>query len=127
MDKLKQSLPAHYAPSTVNHHLALVRAVLRYALKRNLLQSIPYVPTEKVIRKQPLWYREAERDRLLEGMFEMQPRWYAFFYLTTRLGLRTGEVYAISKGSCSGRTPHVDRRSCRSAWIQGPPGHAGQP
>jgi integrase len=97
MDRLKQSLPAHYAPSTVNHHLALVRAVLRYALKRNLLQSIPYVPTEKVIRKQPQWYSEAERDRLLEGMFEMQPRWYAFFYLTTRLGLRTGEVYAISR------------------------------
>jgi integrase len=97
MDKLKQSLPAHYAPSTVNHHLALVRAVLRYALKRNLLQSIPYVPTEKVIRKQPRWYNEAERDRLLTGMFEMQPRWYAFFYLTTRLGLRTGEVYAISR------------------------------
>jgi hypothetical protein len=97
MDKLKQSLPAHYAPSTVNHHLALVRAVLRYALKRNLLQSIPYVPTEKVIRKQPRWYNEAERDRLLRGMFETQPRWYAFFYLTTRLGLRTGEVYAISR------------------------------
>ncbi|MGB5192683.1 MAG: hypothetical protein WBN70_06860 [Polyangiales bacterium] len=49
MDKLKQSLPTHYAPSTVNHHFALVLAVLRYALKRNLLQSIPYIPTEKVI------------------------------------------------------------------------------
>ena len=27
----------------------------------------------------------------------MYPQWYAFFYLTTRLGLRTGEVYAISR------------------------------
>ena len=27
----------------------------------------------------------------------MYPRWYAFFYLTTRLGLRRGEVYAISR------------------------------
>ncbi|MGB9338424.1 MAG: hypothetical protein WCB63_04275, partial [Polyangiales bacterium] len=57
----------------------------------------PYVPTEKVIRNQPLWYTENERDRFLEGMFRMQPRWYVFFYLTTRLGLRTGEVYAISR------------------------------
>ena len=73
MDRPKQSLPAHYAPSTVNHHLALVRAVLRYALKRNLLQSVPYVPTEKVIRKQPRWYSEVDRDRLLAGLFETQP------------------------------------------------------
>ena len=43
------------------------------------------------------WYTEEERDRLLAGMFEMFPRWYAFFYLTTRLGLRTGEVYAIAR------------------------------
>jgi hypothetical protein len=83
--------------TSLNHHLALVRAVLRYALKCNLLQSTPYVPTEKVIRKQPPWYTENERDRFLEGMFRMQPRWYVFFYLTTRLGLRTGEVYAISR------------------------------
>ena len=34
----------------------------------------------------------AGRDWILEGMFEMQRRWYAFFYLTTRLGLRIGEV-----------------------------------
>ena len=46
---------------------------------------------------QPRWHNEAERDRLLRGMFETQPRRYAFFYLTTRLGLRTGEVYAISR------------------------------
>jgi len=65
--------------------------------QRNARRSIPYVPTEKVIRKQPRWYTELDRDRLLAGMFEMQPRWYAFFYLTTRLGLRTGEVYAISR------------------------------
>ena len=104
MDKLKQSLPARYAPSTVIHHLALVRAVLRYTVKRNLPQSIPYVPTEKVIRK--------------------QPRWYGFFSLTTCLGLRTGEVYAISRDRIRDASPC---RSRRSAWIQGPPSHAGQP
>jgi integrase len=27
----------------------------------------------------------------------MYPQWYAFFYVTTRLGLRRGEVYAISR------------------------------
>jgi len=38
-----------------------------------------------------------ERGRLLDGIFEMYPEWYLFFYLTTRLGLRRGEVHAISK------------------------------
>jgi hypothetical protein len=42
------------------------------------------------------WYTKEERDRLLEGMFRLEPQWYLFYYLTTRLGLRTGEVYAIA-------------------------------
>jgi hypothetical protein len=76
-----------------------------------------------VIRKQPRWCTEAERHRLLEGMFEMQPRWYAFFYLTTRLGLRTGEVYAISRDRVRNVPPNVDRRSRRSAHVD--QGYAG--
>jgi hypothetical protein len=55
------------------------------------------VPAESVPDVAPDWYAEPERDRLLDGILEMHPRWYAFFYLTTRLGLRRGEVYAISR------------------------------
>jgi integrase len=57
------------------------------------------------------WYAEEERDWLLQGMFEMFPQWYAFFYLTTRLGLRTGEVYAIAKDRTRALPPQliVDR------------------
>ena len=95
--RLKQSLPRRLAPSSRNHRLSLVRAILRFVWKRGLLASVPYVPMESVPEARAEWYTEEERDRLLDGMFRMQPRWYAFFYLTTRLGLRTGEVYAISK------------------------------
>lgn len=65
--------------------------------KRGHLTSVPYVPMESAPERATEWYTEEERDRLLQGMFEMFPQWYAFFYLTTRLGLRTGEVYAIAR------------------------------
>ena len=52
---------------------------------------------ESTTRKPPQWYTEEERDRFLRGMFELQPRWYTFFYLSARLGLRVSEVYAIAR------------------------------
>ena len=97
MDRLRNSLPKEQAPSSRNHRLSLVRTILRFMWKRGLLATVPYVPMESVPEAGAEWYTEDERDRFLEGMFRMQPRWYAFFYVTTRLGLRTGEVYAISK------------------------------
>ncbi len=124
MDKLKQSLPAHYAPSTVNHHLALVRAVLRYALKRNLLQSIPYVPTEKVIRKQPRWYTEAERDRLLRaclrcnraGMPSSTSR-HALDCAPERSTRSHGIVFGTYPPRWSSIVPSsVDTRTARPCW-----------
>jgi site-specific recombinase XerD len=48
---------------------------------------------ESVPRTYSDWYTEEERDRLLAGMFRLQPQWYLFYYLTVRLGLRVGEVY----------------------------------
>ncbi|MEO8183648.1 MAG: hypothetical protein ABI895_33325 [Deltaproteobacteria bacterium] len=57
---------------------------------------MPYVPMEAVIKPHVDWYTSKERDQLLEGMFRLEPQWYLFYYLTTRLGLRTGEVYAIA-------------------------------
>ncbi len=97
MDALKQQLPSHLAPKSVNNYLGLVRAVLNFMRKRGRLQFIPYVPTLSVPRKHQEWYTEDERDRLLCGFFEHRPQWYLFFYLTARLGLRRGEVYAISR------------------------------
>ncbi|MGB5545117.1 MAG: tyrosine-type recombinase/integrase [Polyangiales bacterium] len=97
IDVLKASLPTHLGPKSINHRLSLVRTVLRFMWKRGRLASVPYVPTQSVPEHSPDWYTEAERDRLLDGIFEMYPEWYLFFYLTTRLGLRRGEVYAISR------------------------------
>ena len=48
---------------------------------------------------------------MLVGIFEMFPQWYAFFYLTTRLGLRAGEVYAVARSRIRDVPPQliVDR------------------
>ncbi len=97
LDTLKQNLPKHFAPATVNRHLALVSAVLRFMWKREKLSKLPYIPKLSVPIKDKPWYSTAERDQLLDGMFRLQPQWYLFFYLTTRLGLRRSEVYAISR------------------------------
>ena len=51
---------------------------------------------EAVSKKLVEWYTKEERDRLLDGIYRLEPQWYCFFYLTARLGLRTGEVYAIA-------------------------------
>jgi hypothetical protein len=75
MDTLKRTLPDRYAPATVNHRLSLVRTVLRFMWKRGHLRAVPYVPMERVPRPQPKWYTEKERDRLLDGIFELRPRW----------------------------------------------------
>ncbi|MEM9195299.1 MAG: tyrosine-type recombinase/integrase [Myxococcota bacterium] len=97
MDRLKQRLPKSLGPSSRNHRLSLVRAVLRFVWKRGLLAAVPYIPMDPVPEPEVQWYTETERDQLLGGMYRLQPRWYAFFYITMRLGLRAGEVYAISR------------------------------
>ena len=111
MDAFKRALPARLGPKSVNNHLGLVRAVLRFCWKRGLLPAIPYVPTERAPKKAPKWYTEEERDRFLDGMFRLQPQWYAFFYLSARLGLRVSEVYAISRSRLRDIPPQlvVDR------------------
>ncbi len=96
LDGFKRSLPTHLGPKSINQHLILVRAVLRFLWKRSHLKGVPYVPMESVPRNHVDWYTRQERDQLLEGIFRLEPQWYLFYYLTTRLGLRTGEVYAIA-------------------------------
>ena len=98
MDGFKQKLPRELelGPKTINRHLGLIGTVLRFMWKRGKLNFVPYVPKEPEPKKLVGWYTEAERDQLLDGLFADFPHWYLFFYLTCRLGLRRGEVYAIS-------------------------------
>ncbi len=96
LDAFKQTLPEHLGPKSINQHLILIRATLRFLWKRGKLKAVPFVPMEAVSKKHVDWYTKEERDRLLEGMFRLEPQWYLFFYLTARLGLRTGEVYAVA-------------------------------
>ena len=112
LDQFKQTLPIRYSPQTINHHLAVIRAVLRFMWKRGRLASLPYIPTESIPIRHQDWYTQEERDRLLDGMFRWYPQWYLFFYLTCRLGLRRGEVYAISHRQIRQIPPrlHVDQQ-----------------
>ena len=107
MDALKRALPSRLGPKSVNNRLALVRAVLRFCWKRGLLAAVPYVPTERTAKKQPKWYSEAERDRFLAGMFELQPQWYLFFYLSARLGLRVSEVHTMARSPLQDSPPQL--------------------
>ena len=96
LDGLKLQLPKHLGPASINHHLRLVGTILRFKWKRGKLSHLPYIPTVKVPKKHAERYTTEERDQLLDGMFRLQPRWYLFFYLSCRLGLRASEVYALS-------------------------------
>lgn len=97
LDTFKAGLPGHLSPKSRNNYMALIKAVLRFAWKRGALDHVPHVPMDKTAKKQPEWYSEAERDALLDGIFRLRPHWYLFFYLTARLGLRVGEIYALSR------------------------------
>jgi len=107
LDDFKLSLPRRLGPKTVNQHLILIRAVLRFAWKRGKLPTVPYVPMASVPTQHRDWYTEEERDRLLDGIFRLQPQWYLFYYLTVRLGLRVSEVYAVSHRQVRERPPQL--------------------
>ena len=120
MDELKRRVRSQFekrhgrppASKTLNLRLAQVKAILRFSWKRGFLAAVPYVPMDSESRKHKDWYTAQERDRLLAGMIDLQPRWYLFFYLTVRLGLRLSEVYAISRDRVRDIPPRlvVDRQ-----------------
>jgi hypothetical protein len=71
LDAFKQKLPDHLGPKSINQHLILIRATLRFLWKRGKLRSVPYVPMEAVTKPHVDWYTKQERDQLLEGMFRL--------------------------------------------------------
>lgn len=99
LHKVKAGLPEHLGPKSVNQRLILIRSVLRFSWKSEWLAAPPHVPFEKEQRRHIETYDEWEHTQLLTGFYEHAPQWYLFFYLTCRLGLRVGEVYALTHDS----------------------------
>lgn len=97
LERFVEQLTGPIENATKNKHLVLIRTLLRFAWKRGKLDRLPYVPMLKTAKTSKEWYSKAERDRLLDEIYDRAPHWYLFFYLTCRLGLRVGEVYAISR------------------------------
>lgn len=95
IDKIKAALAPTLGPKSINQRLIVVSAVLRFEWKRQKLAHVPWIPMETVPKKHVEWYSVDERDRFLKGVYDLQPQWYLFFYLTMRLGLRCGEIYPI--------------------------------
>ncbi len=112
MDALKRALPSRLGPEISQQPTRLGASHTTVLLETGAPGrcALTY-PTERTPKKQPKWYSEAERDRFLAGMFELQPQWYLFFYLSARLGLRVSEVYAISKSRLRDIPPRADCRS----------------
>ena len=121
LDRLVASLARKWAAKTVNHRLALVRTVLRFMWERELPPSGPKLPMLPVPEHFPDWYSEEERDVLLDGIFQMCPEWYAFFYITMRMDLRRAEVYAIAHDRVRAHPPQVIiDRSVHEGWKSQP-------
>ena len=127
LDAFKTTLPKTLGPKTINQHLILIRAVLRFMWKRGKLKNVSYVPMESVPTQPSEWYTQEERDQLLAGMFRWRPQWYLFYYLTVRLGLRVGEVYAVSRRQVREKPPQLVVEPGGSTWHQDTLGKVGEP
>jgi hypothetical protein len=89
LDAFKRSLPTHLGPKSINQHLILVRAALRFLWKRGRLRGVPYVPMESVPKKHVDWYTQQERDQLLEGLFRLEPQWWYTAFLRKPFDFQT--------------------------------------
>ena len=95
-DKLRVELLKERKANSVNTILTMAKAPLTYCWRRNLLPHPPWMQRAKEADKPERWYTVEQRDRFLAGVFEHAPQWYLFFYMTARLGLRRGELYALT-------------------------------
>jgi integrase len=114
-DELKKRFDPALAASTVNLYLKLAKAPLTFARNRKWILYTPWTPREVEREKVERWYTVEQRDRFLEGVFDLAPNWYLFFYLTVRVGLRRGEVYALSHRQFDRERMRlvIDRRAIR--------------
>jgi integrase len=83
-------------PRSSNRRACFSASVRFVAVLRSMGKAACQLAAENCTDPSPCDLSPQERDQLLEGMFRLEPQWYLFYYLTTRLGLRTGEVYAIT-------------------------------
>ncbi len=90
-----QQLSQGLAVNTVNRHLAALARLMRCAVDWGVIREMP---TIRMMRKQvepTEWLRPDESERLLDATKAMNLRWFTFFYVALRTGLRKGEIFGL--------------------------------
>ena len=98
LDAFKRSLPAHLGPKSINQHLILVRAVLRFRLETQPSQG-PCRTSRWVGAKDTCQIGTPSRSgtNYSGASFASSHNWYLFYYLDgTARSAHGGRLYAIA-------------------------------
>ena len=81
--------------NTINRHLECFGRLMKCAVEWGLIAEVPGV--RKLPRPEPEteWLRPDESARLLDAAKSMSQKWFVFFLVALRTGLRKAEIFAL--------------------------------
>ncbi len=83
------------AVNTINRHLECFGRLMHCALEWGLVTEVPVVKTLPQPERETEWLRPEEAAKLLAVAKSMSPKWFTFFLVALRTGLRKAEIFAL--------------------------------
>lgn len=103
------------AASTINHRLCVLSKLLKYAQRRDLIQSLPHIQRQRVSNLlERTWSEDDEQKAFLylDHINLIATKNILRFLLYT--GARKGEAYALSRANVTEKWVHFDRRTTKN-------------